>query len=147
MAGLLPELMGALGVGGMLTAGVTGFFLWRSTRPSQAKDSADLVTAAAAFQAAMNKAAESMVADLRKEIDALRKRVEELEEENEICRREAEALRQGGRQMEQKIQSLMSVLRQGGVDIPGGGLADTVIELTSETVTVLRPERVSKARS
>lgn len=134
-----------LGAGGWIAALVAGFWAWRASRPSQSKDQADLMTAAAAFQAAMNTAAEKMVESLREEIDGLRTRIEELEQENDTCRREAEALRQNGRQMEQKIQSLMSVLRAGGIDIPGGALADTVIELTSESVTVLRPERRAKA--
>lgn len=138
---MLTDIMSLFGVGGLLTAAVTGFFLWRSTRPSRAKDNADLMTGAAAFQAAMNAAAQAVMAELRAEIDALRQRVDELEEENEVCRREAEALRQGGRQMEQKIASLMRVLRQGGIDLPEGPLAGAVVELTDDTVTVLTPRR------
>lgn len=141
----MPFALGEfLGAGGWIAALVAGFWAWRASRPSKSKDQADLMTAAAAFQAAMNAAAEKMVSSLREEIDGLRSRIEELEVENDTCRREAESLRQNGRQMEQKIQSLMSVLRVGGLDIPGGSLSDTVIEFTEDTVTVLRPERRAK---
>lgn len=140
MPGQTIEVTALLGGGGIV--GAAAFKLaevWLSKRasaPSKAKDGADLVSAAAAFQIAMNAAAQGVIGDLRANQERLEAEIEDLKRENEQCRQEGEALRQAARQLEQKLDSLMRQLRDPASTRPGGSLASAVIEMADGDVVV-----------
>lgn len=116
----------------------------RSGRPSKAKDSADIVAASAAFQLALNAAAQGIVGDLRSTVDRLEAEVENLKRDHESCQTENEQLRQAARQLEQKLDSLMRQLRDPRSTQRGGSLASAVIEFADDDVKVTRPTRGKK---
>ena len=121
--------------------------LWmekRAGRPSKGKDAADLVTAAAAFQVALNAAAEGRIGELVADQARLEAEIENLKQENIQCRAEGEALRQAARQLEQKLDSLMRQLRDPAATRPGGVLSGALIELADGDVKVTRPVRRKK---
>ncbi|ADL00707.1 hypothetical protein [Brevundimonas subvibrioides] len=111
----------------------------RAGRPSSTKDAADLVTAAAAFQVALNDAAKGTVADLIANQERLEAEIENLKAENVECRAEGEALRQAARQLEQKLDSLMRQLRDPQATRPGGVLSGALIEMADGDVKVSHP--------
>lgn len=139
----LAEGLTILGVGGGV--GALAFKLaqiWlekRAAKPSTTKDAADLVSAAAAFQIALNDAAKGTVADLIANQERLEAEIENLKRENAECRVEGEALRQAARQLEQKLDSLMRQLRDPQATRPGGSLSGALIEMADGDVKVTRP--------
>lgn len=108
----------------------------RGSAPSKAKDAADIMAATAAFQLALNAAAQGIVGDLRATVDRLEAEIDDLKRENETCRTEGEQLRQNARQLEQKLDSLMRQLRDPQATRAGGSLATAVIELADGDVKV-----------
>lgn len=131
-------IAGAIGGGG-----VAALFQWLSAR---SKAPADLTTAQAAFQTALSQQAEGFIAALQadreglvKEVNDLRSRVAELENENLQCRGETA-------QMRQHVESLQEHLRRRGIDIPKGprpqGL--TVLENGKATVITLDAPAAAK---
>lgn len=138
------EGLAVLTAGGFGAAAFRLAQLWlekRASRPSTSKDAADLVSAAAAFQIALNTAAEGRIAELVANQDRLEAEIDNLKHENEQCRAESEALRQTARALEQKIDSLMRQLRDPASTRPGGALSGAVIELSDGDLTITRPER------
>lgn len=138
----------AIGIAGTLAAGggVWTFLSARST--AQAKAPADLTTAQAAFQLALNAQAETFMQriqgdrdSLQIRVDDLSKRILSLEQENAQCRSEND-------QMGQRIESLEAHLRRKGIDIPSGsrmrGL--TVMEDGKTTVFSLDAEELGHAQ-
>lgn len=140
MPGQTFEVTALLGGGGIIGAAALKLGeIWiknRASAPSKTKDGADLVTAAAAFQVAMNAAAQGVIGDLRANQERLEAEIEDLKRENEQCRQEGEALRQAARQLEQKLDSLMRQLRDPASTRPGGSLASAVIEMADGDINI-----------
>lgn len=142
MPGQTFEVTALLGGGGVVgVAALKLAELWlakRAAAPSKTKDGADLVTAAAAFQIAMNAAAQGVIGDLRANQERLEAEIEDLKRENEQCRQEGESLRQAARQLEQKLDSLMRQLRDLASTRPGGSLSTAVIEMAGGDISVTK---------
>lgn len=111
-AGLATHLAtAALGAGGV--GGVWGLWSWLSERSkAQAGAPAAMTTSLVSFQAALNDQARALITELRCELAEMRGRVEQLESENVRCLGE-------NRQALQRIDSLESLLRREGIDVPG----------------------------
>ena len=111
-AGVATHLVtAALGAGGV--GGVWGLWSWLSERSrAQAGAPAAMTTSLVSFQAALNDQARALITELRCELAEMRGRVEQLESENIRCLGE-------NRQALQRIDSLESLLRREGIDVPG----------------------------
>lgn len=132
------------GVGAAALKLVQIFMEHRRGTPSKAKEAADIMAATAAFQIALNTAAQGIVGDLRATVERLEAEIEDLKHENDRCRIEGEQLRQQARGMEQRIDSLLRQLKDPASTQPGGSLSGAVIELAHGDVTVTRPRRKAK---
>lgn len=132
-------LLASGGVGAAAFKLVQIFIEKRAGAPSKAKDAADIVAATAAFQLALNAAAQGIVGDLRATVERLEAEIDDLKRENETCRLEGEQLRQNARQLEQKLDSLMRQLKDPQATRAGGSLANAVIEMADGDVKVTRP--------
>lgn len=132
------------GVGAAALKLVQIFMESRRGTPSKAKDAADMVAATAAFQIALNTAAQGIVGDLRATVERLEAEIDNLKHENEQCRIEGEQLRQQARGLEQRIDSLLRQLKDPASTLPGGSLSGAVIELAEGDVKVTRPRRRDK---
>jgi TolA-binding protein len=117
----------ALLVATVVGSGGAGAILGAIFKPSS---KADLVKVA-------QEAAQSVIGDLRGEVDRLQGRVEALERENENCRAENNALKQ-------QMQSLEDVLRKNGVQLPARDMPGSFIVLENDRTTVLKPSRKGK---
>ncbi len=100
---------------------------------------AQIGTALAAFQEAMNRSTGAFVETLigeretrEREIGELKARIELLEHENEQCRGEA-------RQMQQMFDSLVAELRRRGINIAAKDYTGPFIVFEDGKTTVLRP--------
>jgi uncharacterized protein HemX len=119
----IAELLAAAGGG----AGITGFFTWLTGRkPGEAA----ILAAAAQLQTALNKAAESTVADLRAQVEELA---------DEVSRLKGEL-----RQEQQRSQSLETMLRKNGYDLAAATEPGALMVAEGETVTVIPPARTKK---
>ena len=119
-----PEVMTGIGGAGLGAVAFKLASLWLESRkgvPSKAKDAADLIAASAAFQAAMNSAAQGIVGDLRNAVERLEAEIEILKSENERCRAEAEALKQAGRERDNQFLGLTQMLERRGIDLSDDG--------------------------
>lgn len=131
MAGdlITPAVLIAMGGGvGAIGRELIG---WLKAKPSKARDNADLVQAAGVFQAALNAAADGIVARLEGEIarqgrvienqdrviEGLRADVARLGEAHDQCQTETEQVRGELREQRQVTESLVRELRAKGVDV------------------------------
>lgn len=116
--------------------------LWiekRAGAPSKAKDASDLIDATAAFQSALNAAAQGIVGDLRAAVQRLEAEVDDLKIENERCRAESESLKQADRERAQQFRSLTNLLRRKGIDLSAEDLEGSLIHLEGDHGTVILP--------
>lgn len=133
--------VGGAGVGAIALKLAQSWLAERAKRPSPSRDAADLVTAAATFQEALNEAAGGVIAGLVANQQRLEAEIEELKRENEQCRTEGEQLRQQSRGLEQRVDSLLRQLRDPASTQPGGSLSGALIEIADGDVKVTRPRR------
>ncbi len=147
----LPEVITLIFGGGFSAA----FFRYLQERgkfdAAQAKLKADepfnATRSAAEFQKILNTHAETLIKDLKKDVDGfrqdnevLRKRVVNLENEIKILKEENIRCEQEANQLKQHVESLEGFLRRQGLDIPKGRRVEralTVIEKGKTTVTQL----------
>lgn len=138
-----PEVLTGLGGAGLGAVAFKLASLWLESRkgiPSKAKDTADLIAASAAFQLALNSAAQGIVGDLRSAVERLEAEIEELKRENERCRTEAEALKQADRERGQQFRSLTQMLARRGIDLTADDIEGSLIRLEGETGEVIMTE-------
>ena len=139
----IAEGLTLLGVGGGVGAAVLKLAqIWlekRGARPSRAKDASDIIAATAAFQLALNAAAEGIVGDLRATVERLEAEVDDLKRENVLCRSEGEVLKQADRERAQQFRSLTNLLRRKGIDLTSGDLEGSLIELEGDKGQVILP--------
>lgn len=131
--------LGGAGLGAAVLKLVQIYVEKRATVPSRAKDASDLISATAAFQIALNAAAEGIVSDLRATIERLEADIDDLRVENERCRQESEALKQADRERAQQFGSLTSLLRRKGIDLSAGDIEGSLIELEGDQGLVILP--------
>lgn len=139
----VPEVLTGLGGIGLGAVAVRLASLWVESRkgvPSRAKDTADLMAAGAAFQLALNNAAQGIVADLRSAVERLEAEVEDLKIENERCRTEAEALKQADRERGQQFRSLTQMLIRRGIDLTADDIEGSLIRLEGTGGEVIMTE-------
>lgn len=139
----VPEILTGLGGMGLGAAAFKLGQLWIESRrgaPSKAKDTADLIAASAAFQLALNNAAQGIVGDLRSAVDRLEAEVEDLKRENERCRAEAESLKQADRERGQQFRSLTQMLARRGIDLTADDIEGSLIRLEGSGGEVVMTE-------
>lgn len=138
-----PELLTGLGGVGLGAVAFKLASLWLESRrgaPSRAKDTADLIAASAAFQLALNAAAQGIVGDLRDAVERLEAEIEDLKIENERCRSEAEGLKQADRERAQQFRSLTRMLKRRGIDLTADDIEGSLIRLEGEGGEVIMTE-------
>ncbi|WP_309628218.1 hypothetical protein [Brevundimonas sp.] len=143
----MPDIGAAEILGGVTLTGVGAgvlrlaqWWLERQGRvPSKTADAADLVTAAAAFQEALNTAAEGQIGALVARIAAIEKSHTECEARCDQLAGEVRALRQSN-------DSLIRQLRDPASTQPGGSLDGAVIQLIDGRADIVstKAERASK---
>lgn len=143
MTDSVPEVLTGLGGIGLGAVAFKLASLWLESRkgvPSKAKDTSDLIAASAAFQLALNNAAQGIVADLRTSVERLEAEVEDLKLENERCREEAAALKQAGRERDQQFRSLTQMLARRGIDLTADDIEGSLIRLEGSGGEVIMTE-------
>lgn len=132
-------LLGGGAAGAALMKLVSVWLEGRAKSPSKTKDASELIAATAAFQTALNLAAQGIVGDLRAAIVRLEAEIDDLKLENEKCRRESEALLQRDRERQQQFSSLTTILRKRGIDLSADGLEGSLIKFEGGTDEVVFP--------
>lgn len=143
MTDSVPEILTGLGGVGLGAAALKVAQMYIDSRrgvPSKAKDTADLIAASAAFQLALNNAAQGIVGDLRSAVDRLEAEVEDLKLENERCRAEAEALKAADRERGQQFRSLTQLLARKGIDLTSADIEGSLIRLEGDHGEVIMTE-------
>lgn len=138
-----PDLLtglGGIGIGATLFKLTSLWIESRKGVPSRAKDTADVVAAAAAFQLALNSAAEGIVGDLRDSVRRLEAEIDDLKIENERCRAESEALKQADRERAQQFRSLTRMLARKGIDLSADDIEGSLILLEGDGGEVIMTE-------
>lgn len=138
-----PEILTGLGGVGLGAVALKLAQSWLESRrgvPSKAKDAADLMAAGAAFQMALNSAAQGIVGDLRSAVERLEAEIDDLKLENERCRAEAEALKQADRERAQQFRSLTQMLARKGIDLSAVDIEGSLIRLEGDGGQVIMTE-------
>lgn len=144
----LIELAGTAGVGAL----ILGFWQWIAARlkaksedrvagAAEAAAQADIIEGAAAFHRALKETAEHLVSELREEVRRLRDECGEHRAEIEALKAENEHCRGENRQITQRLESLQSVLRRNGIDVPEAFSPGALTIIENGHATVLKPSR------
>jgi septal ring factor EnvC (AmiA/AmiB activator) len=127
-----------------LGGGAAGFFAWLTTKT---KAPADVMSAQAAFQIALNTQSDAFMKRLQDDRDGLQSRVNELLTRVEALERENVECRGENAQLHQLIESLEANLARSGIIMPARRAARSFIVMEGGKVTTMTPDAAAPARS